>query len=412
MLVALAAVIPFSTALTNIAFGLLLLCWLVSGDFAGKLRMLRSSNAAMASVAIFLLIGAATLYSLASPQVAVHYWLGCRKWLLIPLAATLVCDQLWQRRVLWAFACAATLDLACSLAIAAYPLPFLGDAFLAQRASLAEQGIYGLVGVDPTAQSLEFLIAGAFCLHLSAVPAPAGPGSGARAALRALALAFVLDIIYLSGGRTGFLLCLVVLPLCAWQLLPRRKALIALVLLGCAIPLFWVSSPHLRTRSLAVVHDVQRYDAAGHADQANSTGLRLSFYRNALELIGENPLLGTGTGSIETAYSRLLAAKPGTAEVPTSNLHNEYLNMAAQFGLLGLLAFLAWIASHWAAARLAQPPWRPLAQTTILVFAIGSLANSLFTTSREGYLYALLIGALLAPATLARGGAQAGAGSA
>jgi len=400
MLVALAVVIPISTALTNIGFGLLLLFWLASGTFPEKLRLLRRSPAALMSIFLFAFIGVATLYSEAGWPDAAHYWLGCRKWLLIPLAVTLVGDARWQMRILTAFAGSATFLLAASLVLAAFAPPLLGETLLQQRAHFAAQGIYGVIGEDPTSQSLVFLLATGICLHLAAgCMAPAG---ARRYALWGLAALFVLDIIYLSGGRTGFVLCLVVLPLVAWQLMPTRRFLLACTLLACALPVFWFSSAHLRTRSLAVVQDVQRYDAIGHAEENNSTGLRLSFYRNGLALIGARPILGYGAGSIETVYRRLLDSRPGSADVPTANLHNEYLNMTAQFGVVGLLVFLAWLYSHWAGTRTVGPPAQPLARLALAAFAVGSLANSLFTTSHEGHLYALIIGVLLAPAAAVR----------
>jgi len=395
MLLAMAVVIPFSTALTNICFGLLLLFWLASGRFTEKLRVLRASKAAVMSGLIFLWIGAATVYSEAPQQQTVPYWLGYHKWLLIPLAITLVTDERWRLRILIAFAVSATLMLAASLAIAAYPLPFLSSAQLQERAQFATQNIYGMVRGDPTAQSLVFLVAAALVLHLATQLAR--PRSPAHFALRALAAIFLLDILYLSGGRTGFVLCLVVLPMLAWQLLPRRGALFAIVVLACAIPLVWMSSAHLRTRTVSVVEEVQRSDAGEHASMDNSTGLRLSFYRNGLALIRERPLFGYGAGSIETVYRQLLDRQANPADVATANLHNEYLNITVQFGLAGLLVFLAWITSHWICAQAMQMPWRPLAYVTIAAFAVGSLANSLFSSALEGHLYALIIGVLLAP---------------
>jgi len=409
LLVALAVAIPISTALTNVCFALMFACWLASADFADKVRRIRANPAAAASVVCFVLVGAACLYSAAAPQAAVTHWVGYRKWLLIPIGVTLAWERSWQQRVLAAFVASAAAVLVVSFAIAATRVPFLGQAALTRRASFESQGIYGVVADNPTVQSLVFLAAALICVHVVA----AGWRDAARRrrhlGLIALSAAFILNVLYLSGGRTGFVLCLAMLPVLAWQVLPRRTALLAAGVLACAVPLVWLSSPHLRIRTAAVMQDVQRYQSTGHADLANSVGLRLTFYRNGLHLLRARPWFGYGTGGIEPAYAALLAGQPGAGDVVTANLHNEYLNMAVQFGLVGLAAFLGWLASQWLAARRVAPPWRPVAQLLIVAFAIGSLANSHFTSSHEGHLYCLLMGVLLARAETQRTADEGGA---
>src|SRR5262249_8397884 len=119
-----------------------------------------------------------------------------------------------------------------------------------------------------------------------------------------------------------------------------------------------------------------------------STGLRLEFYRNTLEIIRDHPLLGVGTGGFPKAYADRL--QDARAE-RTRNPHNEYLHITAQTGLLGLAALLwlfllQWITAPWLAAPFEQH----LARALVLTIAIGCLFNSLLLDHTEGLMFAWL----------------------
>ena len=61
---------------------------------------------------------------------------------------------------------------------------------------------------------------------------------------------------------------------------------------------------------------------------------RLSFYRDALKIIGDYPLLGTGGGGWAALYRTYQ-----DRDYTTSEVHSHYLQVAVETGIPGLLAF-------------------------------------------------------------------------
>jgi putative inorganic carbon (HCO3(-)) transporter len=72
---------------------------------------------------------------------------------------------------------------------------------------------------------------------------------------------------------------------------------------------------------------------------------RLAFWQAALDMWRDFPLLGVGLGNYPIAYARYSLPKWRMA---LGHAHNYYLNVAAETGLIGLLAYLAlWAAAVW-----------------------------------------------------------------
>src|SRR5262249_5061572 len=86
---------------------------------------------------------------------------------------------------------------------------------------------------------------------------------------------------------------------------------------------------------------------------------RLHFWTAGIRMIEDAPLLGLGPGAVRfeyPAYKHPLARRPGT-----SHLHNNFVQIAAERGLLGLMAWAAiWAAFLIKAWRIyaALPPAR------------------------------------------------------
>jgi O-antigen ligase len=72
---------------------------------------------------------------------------------------------------------------------------------------------------------------------------------------------------------------------------------------------------------------------------------RLAFWRVALDMWRDHPLLGVGFGNYQAVYARYALPKWRMA---LGHAHNYYLNIAAETGLIGLLAYLMlWGAAFW-----------------------------------------------------------------
>ncbi len=215
-------------------------------------------------------------------------------------------------------------------------------------------------------------------------------GGWRRRALGLLWALMAFDCFFLVGGRTGQL---VFVALGLWFFYRRLGvkalgwALVALPVLGLTT---YVGSDVFRGRVDALRQSLGEYREGGYT---TSTALRLSYYRNALGLIGERPLCGYGVGAFETAYRAWVR---GTPYPPTRHPHNEYLMLGVQGGLVaaGLFLWLLW--RQWRAARSLDPEARGLAEALVMTFALGCLLNSFLYDSTEAHLWAWLSALLYA----------------
>ena len=134
-----------------------------------------------------------------------------------------------------------------------------------------------------------------------------------------------------------------------------------------------------------------------------STAERLAHWVAGLRMFAAHPVLGVGAGNYNAAYAQFLVS-PDWAE-PLGQAHNYYINVAAETGALGLIAFLAltavtlylgWHVAH--TAVLARSASRALALgffAALVALAIHNLTDDLFVHAMELQV-ALCIGCLLA----------------
>ncbi|MBU6400889.1 MAG: O-antigen ligase family protein [Verrucomicrobia bacterium] len=129
-----------------------------------------------------------------------------------------------------------------------------------------------------------------------------------------------------SGSKAGWLVALVLVWLCVWQLPLGRRLKTGLI---AAALVFGITG------------FVLRY--AGYFERgATSVVARFDYWRAALTVTGHHPWLGTGPGTFSVAYR---AIKPPGAEMAHLT-HNDYLEQACDSGIPGFLVYSGfWIAS-------------------------------------------------------------------
>ncbi len=81
---------------------------------------------------------------------------------------------------------------------------------------------------------------------------------------------------------------------------------------------------------------------------------RLAHWQAAYTMANAHPFIGVGLGNYETAYSRYgLPSWPR----PLAHAHNDYLNLLAETGLIGLVGYLAgWLTLAWWTIRALHQP--------------------------------------------------------
>jgi O-antigen ligase len=169
----------------------------------------------------------------------------------------------------------------------------------------------------------------------------------------------------------------------------RGVGLAVIAVAAAALLLTYLPGPF--NERVRMIHQEYRGWEAHHP-QATSIGLRLEFYRNTLDIIGQHPWTGVGTGGFPKAYERQIA---GTGMALARNPHNEFLHIAAQLGPLGLAALLWLFWQQWRLApRLATQLEGELARGLVALMVVGCLYNSLLLDHAEGLFYAWLTGLL------------------
>ncbi|QHP70670.1 O-antigen ligase domain-containing protein [Bradyrhizobium sp. LCT2] len=236
-------------------------------------------------------------------------------------------------------------------------------------------------------QSQEFTLC-AFALALPALTFWRGGRVIAATACLGLILLFATNMVFVAAARTALLYIPVLLALFAWKHLSRRAALVLLAGAVAASALAWTTSSYLRQR----ITDIAVEYRHGHEDISRaSTAQRLTYWRKSLHAFTEAPLIGHGTGAIKRQFERAATGESSLDAEIVSNPHNQTLNVAVQWGLLGVvLLYAMWIAQLRLFLGEGLAAWIGLA--VVAQNIASSLLNSHLFDFHEGWMYVLGVG--------------------
>ncbi|MGX4803584.1 O-antigen ligase family protein [Bradyrhizobium guangdongense] len=372
------ASLPWSTSLTAIFNAAFLLCMVPFLDVRAFLQSLTRPICA-APIALFLLALVGTLWSDAA-------W-GVRLYAVGPTVKLLVLPMLlyhFQRspRGKWIFI--AFLVSCALLSVMSWLVAFYPGLSLKPYDSL-ERGIFVKNYID---QSQEFTLC-AVALAYPILVLLREKRYWIAGLLAALALSFLINMVFVVVSRTALVTVPIMLALFALRHLSWRSvAIIAATLVACAA-IAWQASPQLRKTADTFVSDYIRYKEKG---EATSLGLRLEFWRKSLGFFAEAPIKGHGTGSTRGLFER---AKTGTdyqasAEV-IGNPHNQTLNVAVQWGVIGVAVLYAiWILHLLLLRGYGVASWIGFLVVVQNIFT--SLFNSHLFDFHEGWMYVIGVG--------------------
>jgi putative inorganic carbon (hco3(-)) transporter len=137
------------------------------------------------------------------------------------------------------------------------------------------------------------------------------------------------------------------LAMLLWRL--NRKWLLAGALAACAV--FFALPRQYQDRVKSIVQVRLYYDGQGKF--YNSEPGRFMIWASGLQIIRDYPW-GVGQGNVEKVYPKY--KYPIMAEPTEPHLHNDFLQICAQNGWIGLSAYLFWIAAYYLAAWRFKPP--------------------------------------------------------
>jgi O-antigen ligase len=323
-----AVTLPWSTSLVAIFAVAALMTMLPFFDVRAFLQSLKRPVCTV-PLALFTLAAVGTLWSDAA-------W-GARLYAVGPAAKLLMLPVLFYHferssrgvQVFTAFLVSCVLLLVASWIVAVYP-------------SLAWRAVpdYGVPVKNYIDQSQEF----ALCAVVLAYPIVTLLRAGRivpALLLGAIALGFVADMTFIIVSRTALVTMPVMLAVFALLHLKWRTSVI---LIGVAIvlaALAFATSLQLRSKIQTFSQEYQLYH---EQNKPTSIGLRLEFWQKSLRFFSEAPVFGHGTGSIRGLFEQAAVGKDTATSEVIANPHNQTLNVAIQWGALGvILLYAMWL---------------------------------------------------------------------
>jgi len=381
--VLIAILLPWSTTGVVIAAALWIIALVPTLEVRTFLRSLTRPICVL-PIAVFALALVGTLWSDAS-------W-GARLYAVGPTTKLLVLPLLlyhFERssRGVWvfvAFLASCTLLMAASWLVAFNPHLSLKPNF-SPGPNAPAIGIFVKNYID---QSQEF----ALCLVALAYPITTflrAKRFFQAALLSAIALSFAVNMAFVVVSRTALVTMPIMLAVFALFHLKWRTNVIIFCVAVVLSALAWVTSPQLRWTTTTFLRD---YEIYRERNQPTSIGLRLEFWQKSLRFFSDAPIAGHGTGSTRGLFEQAATGPKVLAGGQViGNPHNQTLNVAVQWGMIGIIVLYAMWWLHLLLFRgdgLAT--WIGLLVVVQNIFT--SLFNSHLFDFHEGWMYVLGVG--------------------
>jgi O-antigen ligase len=382
-LIALGFSLPLSKPLNNLLLALLLLTWLLGGNYRKKLQQIKSNQVILAAIALFAALLIGVLNPLSGWAEAKHELGKYIQLLLIPAMAYFFVDEKTRTRALTAFAISMVITLVASYLLAfglINPLTKFGT----------------LQSPTPFRDSIEHNVLMAFAIVFAAIRLRFCQSRSGKIIYAAFIVLAFINVLFMVTGRTGLVILLVaaIYFLFRWRgIYGLLVAAVVTISLLAAIQLF---PSKLNDRLNLAITEYRNWTPNIASLQGSSIGMRLEFYYNSLNIISKHPLMGVGTGGVETAYQQQIEGKNmGNFHDP----HNQYLYLSMQLGIAGLLLLIMLFYQQWKTAnRFDDVVKKYSAHGLVITLAVSCLFNSSLTSHIESTLFAFMTALLFSSA--------------
>lgn len=371
-----AAALPWSTSLVAIFFVIFIAVLIPTSNAREFLQSLRRP-VNLLPIIFFLLAVVGTLWASDIPWKArLHGINPTAKLLAIPF---LVYHFERSHRGLWVFV---TFLISCFLLmIMSWVVVYIPEL------SIKKIPDYGVPVKNYIDQSQEFAIC-AFALAWPILDLVRKRSFRRAALLTAVALSFIANLVFVNVARTAFVYMPVMLLTFALLHLKWRDIILLIVAAMVIVGGAWTASPNVRDKVGRIFTEYNKFQ---DPSQITSVGQRLEYWTKSIKFVKEAPIAGHGTGSTKTLFVQDAVGKSGLAAEVIGNPHNQTLNVAVQWGAIGVVILYAMWVIH--AAQFLGPglvPW--LGLLVVVQNVISSLFNSHLFDFHEGWMYVLGVG--------------------
>ena len=369
--------LPWSTSLV----GIFSACWFGSAaltlDYPTYFRSLKQPICAL-PLALFALAAVGVLWSDASWGTRLHALGPAIKLLFLP-----VLFHHFERssRGMWVFV--AFLVSCTLLMVVSWVVMF--EPGLALKRDVPERGIFVKNHID---QGQEF----ALCAVALAYPIYQlfrEKKTGLALLFCAALLGLLANMAFVVVSRTALVTMPIMLAVFAALHLRWRISLMIFAAVMLLAGIAWIASSQLRNTIDSFALDYREYK---ETNRATSVGLRLVYWQKSIGFIMEAPLAGHGTGSTRKLFERVATGPEVLAAGQViGNPHNQTLNVAVQWGAIGVVLLWAmWIAHLRLFRGEGLVAWIGLLVVVQNMFT--SLFNSHIFDFHEGWMYVLGVG--------------------
>ncbi len=380
--VGMALFFPLSRAGFNISVLLMLIGWVLAGQYASRLKLAVTHPASWPFVAYFLLVLVGLAYTDASGDEVTRQLSIYSKLLYVPLVLSLLQDAVWIRRAWWAFY-AGCLVLLLSLYASLY-VPIPGG-----RNIPGDPGVFN----NAISQGLALAALTLGCAHMAwQAWARQQRVAWVWAALGAAALVAVM---YFNPSRGPQLALAAGLLIMAWIGAKPRWRVVAVGGVVALMAVVASSSTVVQNRFALVTQEIKTLDTNG---KNTSVGLRLLAWHSAAEMWQSSPVWGVGTGGFKHTAYRDYTPKLGcdVGSPVCDQPHSQFALTGAELGTVGLIALLAlfWVPVRWA-SRQSHPQGRWLAPF-VGMFVVHSLFDGGLEINSQAFVFIVAMGLTLA----------------
>jgi len=204
-----------------------------------------------------------------------------------------------------------------------------------------------------------------------------------------LAACFIGTMAFIVASRSAIVTMPIMLAAVALVHMRLRTTLIIVGSMVALVGVLWMTTIDLRWGPKRLLRDYQLYKTQ---ESVTSIGLRLEFWKKSLRFFSEAPVIGHGTGSLRPLFERAAADYVDPAQKGIiSNPHNQTLNIAVQWGTVGvILLYAMWLVHLLLFRGQGFVAWIGLLVVVQNIFT--SLFNSHLFDFHEGWMYVLGVG--------------------